>query len=101
MIQSTKIGMTDTVIYTATSAVAITLMLITNTGTDNDSVTLNAVTNGDAARDENTILKNLPLVKDDTYAFNVEKFILNSGDSIHAISKTGTSCVTVSGMSLA
>lgn len=100
MIASKVVTTGESPLFTATKSTAVTLIVLCNTGNTADEITIHAVPSGGSAADENIILKNHSMSPSRTFLFNIEKFILNAGDSIAAVSKNGTISATVSGMAL-
>jgi hypothetical protein len=71
---------------------AVTSMFYCNY-TDNDSIiNVYVVAGGKTPSNENKIIHNLMISPGDTFTFDTEKIILDSGDSINATSTGGTSC---------
>lgn len=101
MINNSNIGKSNTIIYTATKQTAITTMILCNTGSSPDTITLYIVKSGDTPSNTNTILSNLQLIANDTFVCDTERIILDAGDSIRAVSTVGTTQITVSVMELA
>ena len=92
MIDNQLIQNSNTNIYTVPTGESHTIVLITlcNTDTSNpETITLYAVKNGDTPGTHNMILNNAEIPAGDTYMFDVQKFILEEGDSIVGIGNTG------------
>lgn len=93
-IQSTAIGATNTTIYTATDDVAISTMVFCNTSlpnplqddADTTYLTIHLVASGDVPTMTNMIVNNLEVPASETVFFDTERYVLESGDYIVALS---------------
>jgi len=96
-IQTIEVSNTDTIVYTSVGLTAITLLSLCNIGTLPSSVTINIVKSGDTVLPNNTFIKNLEILIDDTYIAyqGGEKIILEDGDSIHVIASEPNSISTI------
>jgi len=97
-IQTIEVSNTDTVVYTSVGLTAITLISLCNIGTAPSSfVTINIVKSGDTVLPNNTFIKNLEILLDDTYIAyqGGEKIILEDGDSVHVIASEPNSISTI------
>lgn len=94
-INSTRLttsGVTN--LYTSAGVNAITLIVVCNTGTPdlgNESVNstllqLNLVKSGELPSDTNVIVKNLVIPAGETVFFSEERIVLETGDSVKAVS---------------
>jgi hypothetical protein len=82
-------------IYTSTGVSAVTTMFFLNNSgaTVTFSVLLKAGA-GTGTLAANGILKEISLIAGDTYIFNSEKIILDTGDQIQAVASAGSAVVT-------
>ena len=88
-IQNTLLQTTTTALYTSSGASAVTTFLLCNTSNNPVVVSVFLVPNGSAASAQNTILSNLNIPAYETFVFDKEKFILDSGDAFYATSNLG------------
>jgi hypothetical protein len=104
-ISNTTIGSTNTVIYTAGSASAITTIIVCNTATFNPATPLTGQTNlylyavpsadvsGTATVAKHTIVNGLPIPAGETVSFEQERMVLSAGDIIVAKSDSPANLV--------
>ena len=103
MISNTQIGTANTTLYSVPPGESHAVVLIVLCNTDdaaNKTITLYAVPSGNSAADSNMIINDLVIPAGDTIIYNLEKFILNSGDSIVGIADATGVTVTFSVMPL-
>ncbi len=103
MISNTQIGTSNTTIYSvpAGESHAVVLMILCNTDDSNDkTVTIYAVPNGSSASNGNMIVNDLTIPAGDTRIYNLEKFIMEGGDSIVGIADATGVTATFSVMPL-
>jgi hypothetical protein len=100
MLASKSVGTADTTLFSAAKSTAVTLIVLTNVGESTDKITIHAVKSGETPGTVNQILRNHLISANRTFLFNLEKFILDAGDSIVAVSELGVISATVSGMIL-
>ena len=84
MITATDITQTtDTDVYTSSGESGITTLLICNHHASTDAiVNVYVVPSADTVGTSNQILKNLTIVAGDTFVMDMEKLILDNGDTI-------------------
>jgi hypothetical protein len=76
---------------------AITSMFFCNTTNRDSSIQVHLVSGGSTASDFNKIISDLIITPGDTFTFDTEKIILDSGDSVQAKSNpTASISVTLS-----
>jgi hypothetical protein len=76
---------------------AITSMFFCNTTSHNTTIQVHLVTGGSTFSDYNKIISDLLIAPGDTFTFDTEKIILDSGDSVQAKSDpTASISVTLS-----
>lgn len=103
-IQNTAIGSTNTTIYTAGAASAITTIIVCNTATfnpanplaDQTNLYLYAVPAGDVGggvQAKHTIVNGLPVPAGETVSFEQERMVLGTGDIIVAKSDSPANLV--------
>jgi hypothetical protein len=80
-----------TAIYTSTNSTACTVIYICNTSASTVTVTVNV---GAAATNTNTIYKLLSIVANDTYVINMERLMLDNGQSIWVTASAANAIVT-------
>jgi hypothetical protein len=82
-------------IYTSTGVSAVTTMFfLNNSGATVTFSVLLKVGAGTGTLAANGILKEISLIAGDTYIFNSEKIILDTGDQIQAVASAGSAVVT-------
>jgi hypothetical protein len=91
-ISSTSVNTTAaTAIYTSVNSTACTVIYICNTSASTVTVTVNV---GAAAANANTIYKLLSIVANDTYVINMERLMLDNGQSIWVTASAANAVVT-------
>ena len=99
--QEGAIGTGATTIYTSSGSSAITCMFLMNDNAAARVVEVHVVKNGASATVSNKIIKNLTIDPADTYVTNMEKLILENGDTIQVSASAGSSVYgTVSSVSI-
>ena len=109
-IQNTAIpgSLTPTTIYTSSGDTAITTTIFCNTNVYNPAspatgtieLTLHVIPSGDSRGPENMILNALPIPAGETFTFDTEKVVLESGDKLTALASDVNLSSTVSYMSV-
>jgi hypothetical protein len=87
-ISNVTIGITTTQLFLSPTNTeqAVTTMFFCNTSATTDAtIDIYVTPGGQAVGTSNQIIKSLPLPKLETFVFDAEKIILESGDSINAI----------------
>ena len=96
-IQNTILTTSYSSVYTSTGDSATTVIYLCNTSSSPVKVDMCAVPSGGSAGAGNQIYKELEILANDTYIIDVEKLILEDGDSLQAKDDTGSvTTVTVS-----
>jgi hypothetical protein len=98
---NSAIATTDTTLITvpAEKKYALTTLLVCNTGADdgagtNDtSVDVHVVPNGDTKSTTNLILNDLEIAAADTFTFSAERLILEAGDRLILVGQSPTNLV--------
>lgn len=88
-IAQTTVSNTLSSIYTSSGSTAITIIFFMNNDTS-DVVLSVAIKAGGGASSiaANGIIKEITIAAGDTYVLDVEKFVLENGDEIHAVAST-------------
>lgn len=94
-IANANINLTDTTLLTvpAEKSFAITTILICNTsvddgtGTNNTRFDMHVIPNGQTKADRTLVINNVEVAAEDTFTFNVERLVLEGGDSVVLIAK--------------
>lgn len=91
MITATNLADTNsTVVYQSVGESGVTTLVICNHhGSSNAVVNVWVVPDGAVAGNANQILKNLTIVASDTFVMDMEKLVLDDGDTIVAQSDIG------------
>ncbi len=86
------VGSTETTIFTVPAGQSwanVFLMFCNVNMSNSETITLHVRPGGESPVDENTILKNLVIDPTDSFAFNMEKLLMSSGDVLSAIGNAG------------
>ena len=81
-ITQTLVGTSATTVYTSTNTTALTCMFFMNDNAAARTLTIHVVKNGASASTLNTIVKAINIDGGDTYVINMEKLVLDNGDTI-------------------
>lgn len=77
--------------------IAVTIMILCNTSTSTDiTVDLYVVAAGDAAGDDNTVMKNLSIPAGESFSLDTEKFVLEENDSIQVLASNANALTVTS-----
>ena len=79
---------TAAAIYTSSGASAITVLFFCNRHSSTEYINLFAVPSAGTISDNNQILSNLPIPAGDTFMFDVERLLFDTGDKLHANTST-------------
>lgn len=91
------LGTSATTIYTSSGSSATTAMFFMNNDASARTLDVHIVPNGGTAGVTNQIIKDLNIDAADTYILNLEKIVLDNGDTIQALaSSTNSIYATVS-----
>ena len=109
-IQNTAIatGMSPTTIYNSSGATAITTTIFCNTNIYNSGsptantveLTLHVIPSGGSRGPANMILNAMPIPAGETFTFDTEKMVLETGDTFVALASAANLSATVSYMSV-
>lgn len=90
-ISNSLVTNTGTDVVTATGGnIANVFLIFCNTSTSvTASLTVYVIPSGGSVNDTTTVIKNLSIEPTDSFAFNIEKFLLSTGDKIRAVETTG------------
>lgn len=80
------VGTTATTIYTSTGGTVTTAIFFMNDNISSRVLNVYVVPSGDSPAASTQIIKNLTVDGEDTYILNLEKLILDDGDTIQATS---------------
>ena len=97
-IVNATIATTDTTLLTvpAEKKYALTTLLICNngindgSGTNDTTVDVHVIPNGQSKSDANRIINDLPIDSADTFTFSTERLILEEGDTVVCVGATPT-----------
>jgi hypothetical protein len=104
-LSSTAIGTTNTTVYTSSGNNAITSIIVCNVYAYNPSFptdhtakfSLWAVASGNSASNTNLIVNAIPITAGETLSLDQEKLVLGNGDTLVALSDSGsTLSITIS-----
>ena len=79
---------TAAAIYTSSGASALTVLFFCNRHTSTEYINLFAVSSGDSVTANNQLLSSLPIPAGDTFMFDVERLLFDTGDKLHANTST-------------
>ena len=89
--QAGAVGTGATTMYTSTNTTAITCMFFFNDNAAARTINLHVVQSGDSATTTNQIVKAISIDAGDSYVINLEKLVLDNGDTIQASASAGSS----------
>ena len=84
-ITQTLVTTSATTVYTSTNTTALTCMFFMNDNAAARTLTIHVVKNGASANTLNTIVKEINIDGGDTYVINMEKLVLDNGDTIQCV----------------
>jgi len=100
-ISQATVGATATTVYTSTNTTAITCMFFMNDNAASRTLDVHVVKNGESLAATNKIVKTITVDPADTYVINIEKLVLDNGDTIQCIASAGSSIqATISSVSI-
>jgi hypothetical protein len=107
-ILSTAVGTSQTSLYTSSGDTAITTLIFCNTVAYNPAapasgtglLTVHLLKQGQGRGSTNMIINAMPIPAGETFTFDTEKVILETGDSVVALSDVTTISATISYMSV-
>lgn len=85
-ITQTTVGTSATAIYTSSGTSATTVIYFMNGHSASVTLQIHVVPSGGTASATNLIVKDLVVAASDTYVMDVEKLILENGDTVQASS---------------
>ena len=95
------IGTGATTIYTSSGTTAITCMFFMNDNVAARTLSVHVVPSGGSLANTNQIVKNITIDPADTYVINLEKLVLDNGDTIQCTASVGSSVfATVSSVTI-
>lgn len=90
-ISQATVGATATTVYTSTNTTAITCMFFMNDNAAARTLDVHVVKSGDSAATANKIVKAITVDPADTYVINIEKLVLDNGDTIQCVASAASS----------
>ena len=100
-ISQATVGATATTVYTSTNTTAITCMFFMNDNAAARTLDIHVVKNGESLAATNKIVKTITVDPADTYVINIEKLVLDNGDTIQCVASVGSSIqATISSVSI-
>jgi len=100
-ISQATVGATATTVYTSTNTTAITCMFFMNDNAASRTLDVHVVKNGESLAATNKIVKTITVDPADTYVINIEKLVLDNGDTIQCVASAGSSIqATISSVSI-
>lgn len=100
-ISQQAVGTSATTVYTSTNTTAITCMFFMNDNASARTLDVHVVKNGESLATANKIVKTITIDPADTYVINIEKLVLENGDTIQCVASAATSVyATVSSVSI-
>ena len=100
-ISQQAVGNSATTVYTSTNTTAITCMFFMNDNAASRTLDVHVVKNGESLGTANKIVKTITIDPADTYVINIEKLVLENGDTIQCVASAATSIyATVSSVSI-
>lgn len=100
-ISQQAVGTSATTVYTSTNTTAITCMFFMNDNAASRTLDVHVVKNGESLATANKIVKTITIDPADTYVINIEKLVLENGDTIQCVASAATSVyATVSSVSI-
>ena len=99
--QAGAVGTSATTVYTSSGVTAITCMFFMNENGTARTLDVHVVKSGASAATTNKIVKTITIDPADTYVVNLEKLVLDNGDTIQCIASAASSIMpTVSSVTL-
>ena len=100
-ISQQAVGNSATTVYTSTNTTAITCMFFMNDNASARTLDVHVVKNGESLGTANKIVKTITIDPADTYVINIEKLVLENGDTIQCVASAASSVyATVSSVSI-
>ena len=100
-ISQQAVGNSATTVYTSTNTTAITCMFFMNDNAAARTLDVHIVKNGESLGTANKIVKTITIDPADTYVINIEKLVLENGDTVQCVASAASSVyATVSSVSI-
>jgi len=100
-ISQATVGTSATTVYTSTNTTAITCMFFMNDNASSRTLDIHVVKNSESLAATNKIVKTITVDPADTYVINIEKLVLDNGDTIQCVASAGSSIqATISSVSI-
>lgn len=100
-ISQQAVGNSATTVYTSTNTTAITCMFFMNDNASARTLDVHIVKNGESLGTANKIVKTITIDPADTYVINIEKLVLENGDTVQCVASAASSVyATVSSVSI-
>ena len=100
-ITQATVGTSATTVYTSTNTTAITCMFFMNDNAAARTLDVHVVKNSASAAATNKIVKTITIDPADTYVINLEKLVLDNGDTIQCVASGASSIhATVSSVAI-
>jgi len=100
-ISQQAVGTSATTVYTSTNTTAITCMFFMNDNASSRTLDVHVVKSGESLGTANKIVKTITIDPADTYVINIEKLVLDNGDTIQCVASAATSVyATVSSVAI-
>ena len=100
-ISQATVGTSATTVYTSSNTTAITCMFFMNDNAAARTLDVHVVKSGGSAAATNKIIKTITIDPADTYVINIEKLVLDNGDTIQCIASGASSIqATVSSVAI-
>ena len=100
-ISQQAVGTSATTVYTSTNTTAITCMFFMNDNAAARTLDVHVVKSGESPGTANKIVKSITIDPADTYVINIEKLVLDNGDTVQCVASAATSVyATVSSVSI-
>jgi len=100
-ISQQAVGTSATTVYTSTNTTAITCMFFMNDNAASRTLDVHVVKSGESLGTANKIVKTITIDPADTYVINIEKLVLDNGDTIQCVASAATSVyATVSSVAI-
>ena len=90
-ISQATVGTSATTVYTSTNTTAITCMFFMNDNAASRTLDVHVVKSGGSAAVTNKIIKTITIDPADTYVINIEKLVLENGDTIQCVASAVSS----------
>jgi hypothetical protein len=89
--QAGAIGTSATTVYTSSGQTALTCLFFMNDNAASRTLDVHVVQSGGSASATNKIVKQISIDGGDTYVINLEKIVLDNGDTIQCVASNASS----------